>query len=228
MIIQAENWADLIGLAFSFIVTISILSYAIGDNFLFRTTASIFIGITTGYGLIVSIYQVIIPQLIIPLISGDKQKILFLGIPLVLCGLLITKISSRFSNFGDPALALLIGVGVAVAIGGAVTGTIFPQVTASINLFEGIVISNSTSFRMIGGIVILTGTLATLIYFHYGAQNSHQHFIKRHVIIEWIAKLGNLFIIFTLGNVFAKVLITVLTIFSERFLFLYEFFYELF
>ena len=58
------NLADLVGLLIGFSFTIFILSYILGDNFLFRFATHIFIGAAAGYTSVITIYNVILPQLI--------------------------------------------------------------------------------------------------------------------------------------------------------------------
>ena len=66
----------------AFIFTLMILSYLIGDNPLFRAAVYIFVGVSAGYVAAVAFHQVILTNLIFPLVYGaPEQKLLFL-IPL--------------------------------------------------------------------------------------------------------------------------------------------------
>jgi hypothetical protein len=89
-----------------------------------------------------------------------------------------------------------------VAIGGAVLGTIFPQVTATaglINLSQG-------GIGFLQGAVILLGTVTTLIYFHFGTRARPGRAPQRAAWIEGIAQYGGqTFIIITFGVIFAGV-----------------------
>ena len=109
--------ADLLGLIFGFLLTLMVLSYIIGDNFLFRLAMAIFVGVASGYAAVLVIYNVLWYQLIVPLLTNPMAN-LALTVPSALLGIwLLTKGSSRLSRFGNPVLAFLVGVGAATAFG---------------------------------------------------------------------------------------------------------------
>lgn len=223
--------ADLIGTLLGFAFTLMVFSYILGDNPIFRLAIHIFIGVAAGYAAVVALYSVIWPQLILPLLGGTPTERLFLLIPLVLSGLLLTKISPRLAVWGNPVLAYLVGVGVATAIGGAVLGTIFPQVLASINLFDPAAGQQTgTDFwaQITNGGVVLVGTLTTLAYFHFGVrarpgQVSLTQPAQRGAILEGIAGVGQVFIGIAFGTLFAGVYVSALTALIERLRFLVDF-----
>ena len=109
----------------SFLFTLLIFSYLLGDNPLFRIGTYIFIGIAAGYVAAVAWWQVIYPRLLYPLLTGTLMEKALLGIPLLLSGLLLMKAWPRLSFLGTPAVAYIAGVSAAVTVGGAVIGTLF-------------------------------------------------------------------------------------------------------
>jgi hypothetical protein len=202
---------------------------------LFRLTMHIFIGVSAGYAAVVAWYDVIWPQLVLPFFSGNQSQILFALVPLLLSGLLLLKVSPRLSRLGNPAVAYLVGVGAAAGIGGAVMGTIFPQVGASINLFDTQIASQGAAglvLRLAEGSVILVGTLTTLIYFHFGVRprqdNRSGSTSQRSEWIDGLGWVGQVFIAITLGALFAGVYSAALTALIERLYFLGDFLLPLF
>ena len=155
---------DLITGFLSFIFTLMILSYLIGDNPLFRVAIYIFVGVSAGYAASVAWQHVLWPKLFQPLIFGTMQQRLLLVVPLLLGFLLLAKLSPRSARLGNPAMAFLVGTGAAVAIGGAVFGTIFPQTLASINLFDTGA-GGSLVERLFEGSIFLIGTVSTLLVY---------------------------------------------------------------
>ena len=123
--------------------------------------------------------------------------------------------SSRLSKVGNPAIAILVGIGAAVAIGGAVLGTVLPQTSASVNLFA--------SKNAFNGMIILVGTLSTLAYFQFSTQRDSSQPSPGLQIINAIRSLGSVFIATTFGALFAGVYIATLTAFIERFTYLWSF-----
>lgn len=210
---------DLVGSILGFSLTLMVFSYVFGDNALFRATIHLFIGAVAGYAAVVAWYNVTWPQLFLPLILGSQSERIYALFPLLLSGLLLFKISPRLSRYGSPAVAYLVGVGAAVAIGGAVLGTIFPQTLATINLLdlEAIQQSGETPlWLLIQGVLIIVGTVTTLAYFHFGARQRLGEGTKRAEWIEILALVGQVFIAITLGVVLAGVFTSALTALIER------------
>src|SRR3989304_6088146 len=80
--------------------------------------------------------------------------------------------SPRSPHIGSPAMAFLVGAGAAVAIGGAVIGTLAPQVFATINSFD--IRASADLILAFNGAVILIGVVTTLAYFHFGGGRARQ------------------------------------------------------
>ncbi|MCF6278034.1 MAG: hypothetical protein L3J16_04700 [Anaerolineales bacterium] len=215
----------------AFALTVFIFSYLVGDNALFRATISLFVGVSAGYVATVVAHQVLWPRLIAPLISGNSSQRLLLIIPFVLSGLLILKLIPGLAKAGSPAVAFMVGVGAAVAIGGALLGTLFPQTLAAINVFD----LRAASARGVGaaeqffnGSILLVGTVSTLAYFQFSAKRQDDGSTKRSALLNILALSGRVFIGITLGVIFAGVYAAALTAFIERLLFLWTFIHTLF
>jgi len=205
---------DLISGLIAFLLTLFVLSYLINDNFLFRAATYIFVGVSAGYVAAVAWHQVLAPQLLQPILSGSGDEKIRAYIALVLVFLLLFKAIPPLSKLGTPSMAFMVGVGAAVAVGGAVTGTLFPQMLAAINIFE---------IQVFEGIVMLIGTISTLIYFQFRAKRGDDGQYRRNPIINIIAIIGKVFIAITFGVLFAGVYSAALTAFIERLDFLSTF-----
>lgn len=208
---------DLAGTFLGFVLTLMTFSYIFGDNALFRIAIHIFIGVSAGYAAIIAWYSVILPQLVTPIISGTRDERILVVLPLVLSALLLFKVSKRFSTIGNVSIAYLVGIGMATAIGGTIVGTIFPQVEASINLFDFEGVNVGESLLKFGtASIMLIGTLATLVYFHFGVKSDKTWSKSVQNWIQLGAWIGLVFIAITFGSVFAGVYSSALTAFIER------------
>ena len=221
---------DLIAGVFSFIFTLLIFSYLIGDNPLFKIAVYTFVGVSSGYIAAVAWWQVIWPRLFSPLItaimSGSMIEVVFLIIPLIGAVLIFMKISPRLAGMARVAMAFMVGVGAAVTIAGAVAGTLVPQVMGTINTFNLAAASaQNIGFMEVifNGAFILAGTIFSLAYFHFGAHPKADGSMHRLGIIETFAWMGRIFIGITLGAVFAGVYAAALTAFIERIVSLIDF-----
>jgi hypothetical protein len=215
--------ADLITGLLSFLFTLLIFSYLLGDNPLFRIGVYVFVGVSSGYIAAVVFWQVILPRLFTPLVaavvSGSLAEKLFMIIPFLGSVLIFMKVSPRLAGMGRIAMAFLVGVGAAVTIAGALTGTLLPQLFGTINAFdlEAAAARNIQSVEVFfSGAFILAGTIFALTYFHFGARPKADGTMQRFGLIEISAWVGRVFIGITLGAVFAGVYAAALTALIER------------
>ncbi len=219
------------------VLTLMILLYLIiGDNALFRLVTYTFIGIASGYVAVLVIFQVLIPRISVLLTSS--QLVLFsLGlIELLLGGLLVFKLWRGTSFLGTPGMAILVGVGAAVTIGGALFGTIFGQISGSSAAFNLAASQPGEDpwLRLGWGAFVLVGTISTLVYFQFSARTrpaapvSAETRPRRAAVLELTAQIGQIFIGITLGAMFAGVFTAAVSALVERVGFLYNFVISLF
>jgi hypothetical protein len=220
------SWFDWIGAFLGFVFTLLIFSYLIGDNPLFRITVHIFIGVSAGFAAVIAIDNIIIPRLIEPLFSTNWGEQILALIPLILAMLLLFKISPRFAFIGNIPVSYLVGVSAAAAIGGAVTGTLIPQIIASINLLDlqpNQGFDATLGLRLVNGTIILVGTIATLAYFHFGRGSKSTEKSQIQSWIEGLGQIGQVFIAITFGFLFAGILSAALTALIGRVVFSVDF-----
>ena len=205
---------ELISAFVGFILTLMIFSYLIGDNPLFRIAVYLFIGVSSGYAATVIVYYVLLPKFN-QFQSLDVNQLILGVIPLILGATLLAKLSPRISWIGNFAMAMLVGVGAAAALGGALLGTLIPQAQASIDAFD-LQSSTSPALKFLEAVVMLAGTVLTLAAFQFGAKRAPDGTPRRNVLLEWIARFGRLFIAITFGVLFAGVYMAALTAMIER------------
>jgi len=203
--------SELIWGAVGFLLTVMILSYLIGDNVFFKLAASIFIGVTAGYLAVLLIKEILWPYLVQPIITGPWQTRLWMGIPIILIILLILSQFSSLKGLGSIPLAYLAGLSAAIAVGGAVFGTLLPQSRAVIDAFDRGNWSSPSipAWRiLLNALVMLIGTLSTLSFFYFGRKwksDPDADPTQRPFIFHILGKIGQVFIGITLGAVFAGV-----------------------
>ncbi len=201
---------ETIGLWASFILTLMIFSYLLGDNLLYRLAVYVFAGLAAGYSAIVTWDGVIVPWLQDTLLQPNATlDQLALGVAPLLVGLLLLarSWSPRGDGLSRLALAFLIGVGTAVALNGAVHGTLLPMLRST---GEGVAPGNLDS------ILLAAGVVCTLAYFQYQARRRPEGPDRRRPHVQLLAVVGQGIIVVTLGAIYAAAILTSLTIFSER------------
>jgi hypothetical protein len=212
---------DLVWSIVGFILTLLVFSYLFGDNPLFRFVTYLFVGVASGYVAVLVIYQVILPRLLFPFLEGPllRTETILAVVPLLLSLLLLGKLSPRLAGLGSVPMAYLVGTGAAVIVAGTLTGTLVSQGLATINLFDfqlGAALGQNAFLQLIEGIVLLIGTISTLMYFHFSARNKDDQQAKRTPIVNVMARIGQIFIGVTFGALFAGVFSTALLALINR------------
>jgi hypothetical protein len=202
---------EIISALVGLILTLMIFSYLLGDNPLFRIAIYLFIGVASGYAAAVTVHSVLLPRFLLLQTNSINQFVLII-IPLLFSLSLFAKMLPRISWIGNFAMAILVGVGAAAAIGGAVIGTLLPQAQASMNTFD--IFMGVRPF--LEALIALAATVLTLASFHYSASRAPDGTVKRNRILEIVASLGRIFVAVTLGVLFAGVYMAALTAMIER------------
>jgi hypothetical protein len=208
---------DQVSLWAGFILTLMVFSYLLGDNFLYRLSVYVFVGLTAAFITIVTVESVLLPWFRLALESGDASVQALAFLPLILGVLLLFKASQRFGALGNLGLALIIGVGAAVAVVGAISGTLLP-LAADVS---GSVIISDDAATLFNGFLIVLGVICTLVYFQYAARRiPGGEGTRRGLLTRAMSAVGQGFIVVTLGALYGGAILSGLTIFSERIAFL--------
>lgn len=199
-----------IGLWAGFALMLMVYSYIIADTILYRLAVYVFVGMTAGYVSIVTVESVLLPWFRITLGSGDEVKVGLGFLPVLLVSLLLLKNAHWpwLARMGNLGLAVVVGVGAAVALVGALTGTVLPFTESTINQGE-----NSDRLE---AVIILIGVVSSLIYFTYIARRLPTGEVRRIGPVRAVSAVGQGFIVVTLGALYGAAILTTLTIFSER------------
>lgn len=215
-----------IGTALGFVLTLMIYSYLLGDNPLYRLAVHLLVGVGMGYAFVVVIYSVFIPQFILPFQRIMEGAALDLGeqaqpLVAVLAVFLLLKLSPRTAPFGNLAMGFVIGVGAAVAVSGAVLGTLLPQIAATaLPLFpegEALIFPDKDVLtNVLAVIILIAGTITSLLYFHFSTLPAGEGRTERPIGVRMSAQIGQVFLMITFGSLFAGALIASLSVFTDR------------
>jgi hypothetical protein len=145
------------------LVTVLVWSYLIGERRIFQLAQHLLAGLATGYLVLLAVREVLLPRLAEPLVRDLAGNLLLLP-ALVLVGALA---GARWLPRPVVALpvAFLVAGTAAFALGGAVVGTLLPQLAAS-------VIQPGGAGTVANGLVGLGVTSLVLIGFLHGVPRS--------------------------------------------------------
>jgi hypothetical protein len=188
------------------ILTFMIWSYLLGDNPAFRIAEHLFVGTAVGYAVVVSWFNVVQPALFG---AVAPQSPVLAAVPLLLCLLLMAKVHPAWSGIGNISVAFLLGVGAALAVGGALFGTLWPQVSATADLSldpadYGDPQSALASTFFWQNLAVLVGTIGTFFYFTFNTQPQGPLGGFRETLTRFWGGIGRWVILITLGALFGN------------------------
>ncbi|HEY67043.1 MAG: hypothetical protein DRI79_02060 [Chloroflexi bacterium] len=212
---------EIVGLILGAGLTLLIFSYLLGDNPLYRLALHLFIGALVGYSFGIVLRDVLIGMLLTRWLTEPVAVV----VPLVLGLLLLFKGFPRHAYVGNFSIAYLVGVGTAVALSGALLGTLVPQVGAT---GRALSLESFVSFRLgpLDGLLILVGTVCTLMAFNFTARKRRGLAGVWARLVGVTAWVGRVFLIFAFGVAFAGALTAALSIFVGRIQYLIDVYFR--
>lgn len=135
--------------------TIIVLGGLLGERRLFGWTQHLFAGLITGFLALLAVTEVIVPRLVEPVVAdpGGRPE-LWLGLALVGSSAAAPWLPRIV---GAVPLSILVGSLAAFALGGAVIGTILPQLAAAATLPAGTALAGAAAAvsSVVTGLVLL-------------------------------------------------------------------------
>lgn len=224
---MAEGTITLISL----VLTLMVFSYVLGDlpliGHLYRTAVYIFVGMSAAFATIVIYEGVILPYLqdiqnpaTSWTVLGNGADVVVFFTALLFGMLLLLKPIASLSWLTNGVLAVVIVVSAATAVVGGLSGTLIPLVVATAAVPDGL----ATDFQsLINTLLIFVGTMTALFYFQWQARRNDDGTALQSPVSRGIRSFGKVFIVTTLGAIYATTMITALTILTERVGFVFQF-----
>jgi len=206
---------DIAGMVVGAVLTLMVLSYLLGDNPLYRLALYLFIGAVVGYSLGIVLREVFLIKLAEQL-KGQELQVL---VPIFLGLLLLIKGIAPTSHTSSIPISFLVGVGTALALSGALLGTLIPQIAAT---GDALAFRSITLAAILRGLLIILGTVCTIMVFNFSVQRKPGIGALWGSVVGAMSRVGRVFLVFALAAAFAGAITTALTMFIGRTQFLIE------
>jgi hypothetical protein len=182
------------------LVTIGVWAYLLGERRFFRLSQHLLAGLLTGYLVLLAVLEVLVPRLLQPLVTDSSANLLLwpaLALAAAMAG-------ARWLPRPVVAIpvAILVAGTAAFALGGAVAGTLLPQMAGAI-LAPG-----RAPGAVLNGIISLLITMLVLLAFLHGAP-------RRRVLVG-AAGVGRWLLLGGIGGWFGFLLVSRLTLLVDR------------
>lgn len=204
----------------SFVLTLMVFSYVLGDlplaRHLYRLAVYILVGAAAAFTAIVTWEGVILPYLQDIqnpstgwTLLGNQADIVIFFTALSFGLLLLLKPVARLAWLTNSIFAVVIVVSAATAVTGALTGTLLPLLYATAIVPAG-------SSGLLDAAIVFLATATALFYFQYQVKESADGEIKSAPASRALRFVGKAVIVTTLGALYAAAMLTSLTILTER------------
>jgi len=157
---------DRIGIWVGVFLTFAIFSFLYKDNPFYKIAEQIFIGISAGYWFIYTIYNILMPNLFIPVTSDFAHNFILL-IPAFLGILMLCRLIPSIDWVSRYALAVVIGTTAGLFFKRYLQSDVLNQLTATmLNPF-----ASGNAVQIIGELLLIIGTLTGIVYFFFSKKH---------------------------------------------------------
>jgi len=200
---------ELFGIWLSAFLTLCIFSFLYKDNPFYKFAEHLFVGVSVGYGVVLSIRQGIIPFAYEPLrkgFTGQDTYQLFTIIPIIIGLLFFTRLIPKYSWMIRYPIAILIGIGSGVTVPRAMEASIFEQINGTLRPFGQF--NSLNGWEIFSAILMFVGVVCTLTYFFFSVEHKGT--------IGGISKIGIIFLMIGFGSAFGNTVMGRVSLLIER------------
>jgi len=189
----------IIGVWLAAFLTLCIYSFLYRDNPFYRFAEHLFVGISLGYSIVISIHQAFIPFAWQPFwaaVTGESVIGLIKLIPIAIGLLYFSALSPRQTWLIRYPSAILIGIGSGLAIPNVLRANIFEQTRGTVEPFAALHAGMLSGWGVFEAVLMVIGVVCTLTYFFFSVEHRGP--------INWLSKVGIAFLMIGFGSAFGN------------------------
>ena len=205
-----------IGTWLAALLTLAIFSFLYRDNPVYKLAEHVFVGVSAGYGVVITWREAVIPDLIQPLINpgavdlvGPNYVVL---IPGALGMLMFSRFFPRYDWLSRWPIALVMGYGSGLAIPAAIQMQLLPQLHATLQPVWPA--GEVTWWIALSNLLLFVGVLCTLAYFYFSREHKGA--------LGVASRIGIFFLMVAFGAGFGNTVMARVSLLIGRVQFLYH------
>jgi hypothetical protein len=165
---------EVIGVWLAAFLTLAIFSFLYEDNPVYKLAEHIFVGISAGYGVVITWHEAVMPLLIDPLFRPERVDLAGPNYVVIIPGLLgmlmFTRFFPRYDWLSRWPIAFVMGIYSGLTIPATVQTQLLPQLHATmLPIWPGMEIS---AWAAISNFLLVVGVLCTLAYFYFSREHT--------------------------------------------------------
>lgn len=226
------SWSRTIGLWLAVIFTLAIFSFLYKDNPLYKIAESVVVGVSAAYWMVISLWDMIVPNLLGQLFPDFVQGNLLPGlgdgdpnwaylVPAIFGGLLLMRLAPKGQYLSLWTLAFIVGTTAALRMVAYIEGDFLSQINATIAPLyqevmnaDGTVNGYSSFWASVRQITLVIGVLSCLTYFFFSVEHKG--------VVGKVARVGIWFLMITFGAAFGFTVMGRIALLAARFEFLFD------
>jgi len=168
----AKTSLEGVGIIIAAGLTLIMYSFLYRDNPLFKIAENLYVGVALGYGAVLTWYLSLKPEIVDPLVLAPhaQARLDFLFarlriIPIILGGLMLTRLSRRHGWLSRYTYTIMVGWGAGIGIPIVAHTYILQQVQPLLQPVWG------EFWNVVGSLVVLIGTVTVLFYFFFSVEH---------------------------------------------------------
>lgn len=203
-----------LGIWIQVFLTLAVFSFLYKDNPFYKFAEHLFVGIATGYWVVLQIRNVLLPNLFEPLFLHFKDP--YLLIPLFLGLVLFTRLVDKYSYLSRWGMAAVVGIFAGLAIFGFGGGDLIIQIRsnilpfidkAALNAFQ----SNPGVFSFLNLLtnpIFIIGVICVLFYFFFSKEHTGT--------LGVMSKIGIYLLMISFGASYGNTVMARISLFIDR------------
>lgn len=183
-------------------------SFLYKDNPFFKLGEHIYVGVSVGYGLVITYYEVMVKKLYIPMVQqGDWWLIL----PTLLGLLVLARFIPAIAWLSRISFAFIVGIGSGIAIPRVISSLILQQVQGTLKPLVTVGDGGVAWFTFAGlnTLLILVGVVSVLFYFFFSIEHTG--------VVHRVARVGIYFLMVSFGAAFGYTVMARMSLLIGRF-----------
>lgn len=183
-------------------------SFLYKDNPFFKLGEHLYVGVSVGYGLIITYYEVMVKKLYVPMVQQGNW---WLVVPLLLGLLVLARFIPAISWLSRISFAFIVGFGSGAAIPRVISSYILQQVQGTL---KPLVVNGAGgmawfTFAGLNTLLILVGVVSVLFYFFFSIEHTG--------IVHRAARVGIYFLMVSFGAAFGYTVMARMSLLIGRF-----------
>lgn len=198
----------LIGVWIATGLSLFMYSFLYKDNPFFKLGEHIYVGVSVGYGLVITYYEVMVKKLYVPMLEQGNWWLL---IPMFLGLLVLARFIPAVAWLSRISFAFIVGVGSGIAIPRVISSLILQQVQGTL---KPVVVASAEgaawfTFAGLNTLLVLIGVVSVLFYFFFSIEHTG--------VVHRVARVGIYFLMVSFGAAFGYTVMARMSLLIGRF-----------